>query len=249
MTLPFTGQAAVVTGATSGIGAAVAQALAAGGALVHALGRSASGNKGGRSPSGNEGARQIPDDTGALVWHRVDLTEDAGIVDFAATLDQDAGLDILVHGAGLYATGAVATAPVTEFDALWRINLRAPYLLTQALLPSLRRRRGQVVFVNSSVWANARAGLAAYAAGKYALKALADALRAEEGASGLRVLSVFPGRTATPMQAKIFAAEGGAYRPEALLQPEDIAATLVSALGLPRTAEVTDLHIRPGRKP
>ena len=154
-----------------------------------------------------------------------------------------------MHGAGLYATGPVATAPVATLDALWRINLRAPYLLTQALLPALRRRRGQIAFVNSSVWGNARAELTAYAASKYALKALADGLRAELGPEGLRVLSLFPGRTATRMQAAIFAAEGAAYRPEALLQPEDIAASLVAALALPRTAEVTDLHIRPGRKP
>jgi NAD(P)-dependent dehydrogenase (short-subunit alcohol dehydrogenase family) len=236
MSAPFAGQTAVVTGATSGIGAAIARALAAGGAVVHALGR------------------QIPDDARPLVWHRLDLAEDTAIADFAAALaramDQTgAGLDLLVHGAGLYATGPVATAPVTTLDALWRINLRAPYLLTQGLLPLLRRRQGQVAFVNSSVWANARAELVAYAASKYALKALADGLRAEVGPQGLRVISLFPGRSATPMQAAIFAAEGAAYHPEALLQPEDIAAALLAALALPRTAEVTDLHIRPGRNP
>jgi NADP-dependent 3-hydroxy acid dehydrogenase YdfG len=65
----------------------------------------------------------------------------------------------------------------------------------------------------------------------------------------VRVLSVFPGRTATPMQAEVHRAEGAAYHPTALLQPEDVAATLIAALALPRSAEVTDAHIRPARPP
>ena len=230
---PFAGQTAVVTGATSGIGAAIARALTDHGAMVYALGRRAGGEAG-----------------AGLAWHRVDLDEDAEIAAFAAVLAQEVeGLDILIHGAGLYNTGPVATTPVAALDRQWRINLRAPYLLTQQLLPLIRRRKGQIVFVNSSVWANARADVVAYAASKYALKALADGLRAEINPKGLRVLSLFPGRTATPMQAEIFALEGVPYRPETLLQPEDIATTLVAALALPRTAEITDLHIRPARKP
>ena len=128
------------------------------------------------------------------------------------------------------------------------MNARAPYLLTQALLPRLVARQGQVVVLNSSIWGNAHAGTAAYAGSKYALKAFTDALRAEVNPAGLRVLSVYPGRTATPMQAAVHRAEARRYDPEALLQPEDVAATILAALALPRTAELTDLHIRPARK-
>lgn len=70
-------------------------------------------------------------------------------------------------------------------------------------------------------------------------------LRAEVNSDGVRVLSVYPGRTAIPMQAAIIASEGRAHLPEKLLQPDDVAATVVSALMLPRTAEVTDVKIRP----
>ena len=109
----------------------------------------------------------------------------------------------------------------------------------------LRKRRGQVVFINSTAGLNASAGVGLYSATKHALKALADSLRAEVNSDGVRVLSVYPGRTAIPMQAAIIASEGRAYLPEKLLQPDDVAATVVSALMLPRTAEVTDVKIRP----
>ena len=225
----FTGQTAVVTGASSGIGAAIARALAAAGARVHALARAP-----------GEAAER-------LVWHRVDLAEDAAIEGFTAGLAPET-LDILVHGAGLLTSGTVAATPIAELDRQYQVNLRAPYLLTQGLLPALTRGRGQIVFVNSSVYGNARAGMTGYAASKYALKAFADALRAEVNDGGLRVLSIFPGRTASRMQAEVHAAEGRPYRPEALLRPGDIAQTVLGALALPRAAEVTDLHIRPAQK-
>ena len=127
----------------------------------------------------------------------------------------------------------------------YRTNVRGPYLLTQELLPLLLERQGQVVFINSSAGLTARANIAQYAATKHALKALADGLRDEVNPRGVRVLSVFPGRTATPTQQKLCGEEGRPYRPARLLQPEDVAAVVVNALCLPRTAEVTEIKIRP----
>ena len=118
--------------------------------------------------------------------------------------------------------------------------------LTRQLLPSLIARQGQVVFMNSSVGAAPEVGF--YSASKHALKALTDTLRVEVNPSGVRVLSVYPGRTATSMQEAIFAAEGRDYDPSRLLQPEDVAEMVLAALCLPRTAEVTDIHIRPMQK-
>ena len=102
--------------------------------------------------------------------------------------------------------------------------------------------------MNSTVGLQARAGVGAYAASKHALRAVADALREEVNPDGVRVLSVYPGRTATPQQAAIHAEEGTPYRPERLLQPADVAAAVVHALTMDRTAEITDLRVRPMQK-
>jgi NADP-dependent 3-hydroxy acid dehydrogenase YdfG len=109
----------------------------------------------------------------------------------------------------------------------------------------LKSSRGQIVFINSSVGLVARANVGQYAATKHALKAVADSLREEVNTDGVRILSVFPGRTATPMQTAVHEMEGRPYQPEHFIQPEDIADVVINALVLPRTAEVTDINIRP----
>jgi NADP-dependent 3-hydroxy acid dehydrogenase YdfG len=112
-------------------------------------------------------------------------------------------------------------------------------------LPMIKSRQGQIVFINSSAGSNARACVSQYAATKNALKAIADSLRAEVNIYGVRVVSVFPGRTATPMQEMIHRMEGKAYHPELLMQPENVAEMVIKTLSLPRTAEVTDILMRP----
>ena len=113
-------------------------------------------------------------------------------------------------------------------------NVLAAFALTKQLLPEICANRGQVVFVNSSVVNHPAPGNVTYAATKHALKGLADGLRQEVNAFGVRVISVFPDRTATPLQASLFELEGRRYVPTRLLQPEDVAAMVVQALALPR---------------
>jgi NADP-dependent 3-hydroxy acid dehydrogenase YdfG len=115
----------------------------------------------------------------------------------------------------------------------------------QIVLQLLRKAHGQVVFINSSAGLAARPDAAQFCATQHALKALADSTRAEVNQDGIRVLSVYPGRTATSRQAALYAKAGAKYRPELLLQPEDIASVVLNAITLPRTAEVTDIAIRP----
>ena len=236
------GHIAVVTGAGSGVGQAIAGALAAQGATVCLVGRTLA--------TLEATARGVNRAETLMRCYPTDLTHDGTVQALAEQLRRDwEGIDILVHSAGVHAMGKLEAAPVTDLDLQYRTNVRAPYLLTQALLPLLRRQQGQVVFINSSVGLTARGQVGPYAATKHALKALADSLREEVNAEGVRVLSVYLGRTASPMQARIHATEGKTYHPEYLLQPSDVAAVVLNALCLPRTAEVTDISIRPMRKP
>ena len=140
----------------------------------------------------------------------------------------------------------MAQASVADFDRQYAINVRAPYVRTQLLLPKLIATQGQIVFINSSAGVVAhRLKVGQYAATKHALKAIADNLRHEVNQEGVRVLTVYLGRTATPMQQAIFQDEGRPYHPEALIQPVDVASVVINVLCLPRTVEVTDVSIRP----
>jgi NADP-dependent 3-hydroxy acid dehydrogenase YdfG len=237
----LSGKSAVVTGASSGIGAAIAASLAAEGARLHLIGRNQAGLQAVAEASGKYSPR--------IRTYQADLSTDDGLEQLAASLLKDCErVDILVHSAGVIFTAPFETARREDFDCQYRTNVRAPYLLTQALLPMLRRDRGAVVFINSSAGLTTRASISQYSATKFALKAVADGLRAEVNEHGVRVLSVYPGRTASPQQAAIHQAEGKEYRPELLMQPGDVARIVVDALKVNTTAEVTDIQIRPMRK-
>jgi NADP-dependent 3-hydroxy acid dehydrogenase YdfG len=120
-----------------------------------------------------------------------------------------------------------------------------PFALTQALLPLLKSQQGQIVFINSAQGLLAKPNTGPFAATQHALKAITDSLRQEVSSDGMRVLSIFPGRTATPRMKALYEIEGRPYRPELLLQPEDIAQVVLNALLLPRTAEITNIELRP----
>ncbi|MFN7962733.1 MAG: SDR family NAD(P)-dependent oxidoreductase [Thermoanaerobaculia bacterium] len=227
----------LVTGASSGIGAAIARALAAQGARLVLCGRDRA-----RLAGVAEELRGVSPEVDV---QSADLEDEAALRRLAArVLGTFGGVDGLVHSAAAFTRGPVAELPVAELDAQFRLNLRAPYLLTQLLLPSILARRGQIVFVNSTTGKVTRAGVSAYAASKFGLRAFADCLREEVAREGVRVLSIYPGRTATPMQELVCRLEGIPYLPEKLLQAPDVAALVVAALALPRSAEVTEIDVR-----
>jgi NADP-dependent 3-hydroxy acid dehydrogenase YdfG len=232
---------AVITGASSPIGAAIATAIASTGAAVCLVGRNAE-----RLQAIAERVRKTA--RSALVI-KSDLTEESAVENLTRRLKKEfSPLDVLVHCAGAFTTGSIATTPITQLDALYRANVRMPFELTQALLPLLKSRSGQIVFINSSQGLTARANTGAYAATQHALKALADSLRQEINADSVRVVSLFLGRTATARMKALYQTEGRKYEPELLLQAEDIAQVVMASLQLPRTAEITDVAIRPFRK-
>jgi NAD(P)-dependent dehydrogenase (short-subunit alcohol dehydrogenase family) len=226
---------ALVTGASSGIGQAIAIALARAGATVGLLARNL--------VALNETAEMAGPKAFAVAC---DLVDDAQLNSVRKQVIERTGrLDILVHSAAVYHQGAFESSPVEDLDQEYRVNLRAPYVLTQQFLPDLKQSRGQVVFINSSTGVQVRPMVSQYAAVKHALKALADVIRMEVGPAGVRVISVYPGKTATPMQERRHAIEGKAYRPEELIQPADVAAAVEGALTMQRTAEMTDSQITP----
>jgi NADP-dependent 3-hydroxy acid dehydrogenase YdfG len=232
------GQLAVVTGASSGIGKAIALALAKEGAEVCLVARRLEALQGVAREAQTNGARSHV--------RPADLTVDEDIHNLSRGLQRDfERVDVLILCGGAISHGPLERASLANFDLMYRSNLRAHYALTQALMPLLRKRHGQIVFINSSAGLRSPATVGQFSATQHALRAVADSLRDEVNTDGIRVLSVYPGRTATPRMAALFEKEGRPYHPELLMQPEDIAAMVVHALSLPRTAEVTDISMRP----
>jgi short-subunit dehydrogenase len=232
----MTDRRAVVTGASSGIGRAVALKLASEGLAVTGIGRS----------------RERLDDVARAGEGRIDvLVADLGAAvgqeTLAAELASHDPVDILIHCAGAFAYATVAGTTPEIVDECLYVNVRAPFVITSALLPVIRARRGDIVFVNSTVLSGPGTNVAAYAASKHALKSLADSLRAEVSGDGVRVVSVYPGRTATPMQERVCAAEGSRYDPRTLLAPSEVADLIWAVLEMERSGEVIDITVRPLR--
>jgi NADP-dependent 3-hydroxy acid dehydrogenase YdfG len=233
---------AIVTGAGSGIGRAIVLELARWGVPCCLVGRTLSKLQEVARLTDELGVESIP--------IAADLGDLGAIVSLAQQIRSfGRRVVLLVHSAALMRFSRVEHSTVEDFTTMFEVNVLAPFALTKLLLPEICAARGQIVFINSSVVNHPAAGTAEYAATKHALKGLADGLRQEVNAAGVRVLSVYPGRTATPLQESVCEMEGRAYLPEALLQPEDVAATVVCALALPPSAEVTDILMRPASKP
>ena len=238
---PLTGRLAVVTGASSGVGRAIALALARQGAEICALGRNSDA-----LAQTVDAVQQLSSATA----FPLDLNKEEKFETLLRYVEEKAGkLDILIHSAGVIHQDPMERARIEDFDSQYATNVRAPYLLSQRLLPALMKAHGQIVFINSSAGiAVRRAEVGQYAATKHALRAIADSLREEVNPKGIRVVTLYLGRTATPMQQGLFQKEGRDYHPESLLQPENVASVVVHTLMLPGTAEVTDISIRPMTK-
>jgi NADP-dependent 3-hydroxy acid dehydrogenase YdfG len=231
------GHNCVVTGASSGIGREIAVELASAGATVCAVAR---------RRDELEATATLGRGGGRFELYEADLVDDKQVQRLGETLlARESGVHVLVHSAGTISRGDLEKAPISDLDRQYATNVRAPYLLTQILLPALCAIEGQIVFINSSASRIARANTSQYAATQHARRAIADSLREEINPQGVRVVAVYPGRTATPLQAKIHEIEGRSYVPERLMQPGDVASVVLNALTLPRSAELTDISVRP----
>ena len=242
--IALAGRAALVTGASSGIGRAVAALLAAEGCRLVLSGRSME-----RLRATADACRAAP----APKLCAGDLTDEAARGALADGVAEacPAGLDILVHCAAELRHGTIDAVSVDDFRRILEVNAVASFALLQRFSPVLRAD-SSVVLLNSSHGVAAPAGVGPYAASKHALRALTEAFRAEVNARGIRVTAIYCGKTATPMQRRIYAERGETARYDAIsdeiLQPEDVAAAILATIVLPARAEITDLYLRPARK-
>jgi short-subunit dehydrogenase len=174
------------------------------------------------------------------------LVADLSDLDSLDSVDLPGSLDSVVHAAGVVDLGSVAELTTKQWREHLDVNLLAPAELTRLALPGLRAARGTVVFVNSGAGLRANPEWAPYAASKHGLRALADALRAEEKGSGVRVTSVYPGRTATAMQERVHEQEGKKYDAGDWIRPETVADAIRHVIDLPRDATIPDVTVSPG---
>lgn len=221
----------VLTGAGSGIGLALARRLADRGDALVLIART------------DARAAELEDTFERAQVLVADLADPGTLNGLGRQVD--GGVDTLVHVAGVVDLAPVARLRLADWEEQVAVNLTAPAVLTRELLPHLRASSGTVVFVNSSAGLSASAEWSAYAASKFGLRALADALRAEEVESGVRVSTVYPSRTATPMQEKVHAQEGRTYDASRWISPETVVDTILHVIDLPADATIPDVTVRP----
>lgn len=240
---PLAGRVVAVTGASRGIGQALALQLATLGACVLAGARSSAGV-----------------DHPLVHVRHLDVTDESSVEAFAAAA-AELGADALVCNAGVGAFPHVEAATVQEYRRIFDTNVLGTLLPCRAFVPLWRRRHAaaqaaaqhgavpvassRVVIVTSDVSARSFAGGALYAGSKHAQRALAQALACEGQAYGLAVTEVRPGLTDTHFNGQV------AGRPEAAshLRPQDVAAAVAHALSTPAHARIDEIVLHPVAQP
>ncbi|MFI7701941.1 SDR family NAD(P)-dependent oxidoreductase [Nonomuraea sp. NPDC049480] len=212
----------LVTGATGGIGTALVRGLVRAGHQVTAVGR----------------------DVGRLDVHGIeaDLAEPGTL---AAALGELGDVHALIHCAGISPIAAVADGDPDTWERTLAVNVTSAAELVRLTLPALRRSRGHVIFVNASPGMTGVARWSAFVGSKAALRELADSLREEEAAHGVRVTTVYPAATATELLRGVRSTFGRPYDPDRCIRPETLAQMVVWALSAPADAYVSELSVLP----
>ena len=232
---PLAGALALVTGASRGIGLAIAQALAGAGARVVMLARS----------------RQLLHDVAAAIGpHAVPMACDlARAEDVERVLGDLASRfgtpDILVSNAGAFTLAPMGSTPMREVEALLAVNLLAPYRMANALVPAMKARgRGHVVTIGSIADRQTYSENAAYAAGKFGARAMHQVMREELRGSGVRVSLVSPGPVDTPLWDPIAPDTRPGFTPRAsMLRAQSVADAVRWVVTLPPDVNVDELRL------
>ncbi len=234
---PLAGRTALVTGASRGIGRAVALRFAHLGARLLLVARDQKALAAVRREIvdlANVTAEELP----------CDLSSASEIQTLSSRIDQAGGCDILVNSAGIGRIGApLHEIPLEDFDAVIATNLRAPFLLMRAVIPHMiARGTGDIVNISSLAGQGPLANGAAYAASKWALNGLSYSAAEELRSHNIRVSVVAPGSVNTDF------GRGGKDRTK-MLQPDDVAATVAMLVTQPRHAFISEVRMRPTQKP
>jgi short-subunit dehydrogenase len=230
----------ILTGASSGIGRATAVAWAARGAKLVLSGRNAVALE-----ATADEAEQAGGITSVVPGDVTDERHRVALVERAQTAF--GGLDVLVNNAGRGYYARARDVDLAELEALFALNAAAPLRLAQLALPALERSRGTIVMVSSIAGVIAAPRMGAYAASKFALEAIAQALRAECAASGVRVSVVRPGPVQTPFRKNSISRGGEAgVRPRGaeVQSAEEVARQIVAAVDRRRAVVETTLFVR-----
>jgi NADP-dependent 3-hydroxy acid dehydrogenase YdfG len=219
----------VITGATGGIGSAMVAMFADRGDDVFAMAR----------PSPTLDA--LCEATSAVAAP-IDLLRPSELPAAVRELER---IDVLIHAAGISEVATVEATPPDLWQQTMTTNVTGPAELTRALLPALRAARGRVVFINAVAGLHAVPKWSAYTASKAALTELADSLRLEEAAHGVRVTSIYPGGIATELLRKVRAGLGNAYDPALCVSPATLATVLATVLDAPADVDITDISLKP----
>ncbi|MCS5734714.1 SDR family oxidoreductase [Herbiconiux daphne] len=239
-TSTLTGKVALITGASSGIGEAIALTLSQAGALV-AVGARRTERLAGLT-------ERMPGET--LVLH-LDVTDAESVraaVD--ATVERFGRLDVLVNNAGVMLSGPVAGADPAEWKTMIDTNLLGTMYATHAALPHLLQSKGTIVQTSSTSGRVASAAGAVYSASKFGVNAFSEGLRQEVTAEGVRVVVIEPGFVATELASHTTNADMRALAQQLhesmrALQPDDIARAVLYAVSQPEHVSVNELLIRP----
>lgn len=195
----LTGRTALVTGASGGIGRAIAQRLAADGALVAV-------HYGSNQAAATETIARIHQDGGSAFAVQADLADDHGVDALFAGLDSNLsgrGLDILVNNAAAPPAGPIRTSTPEEFDRLFAVNVKAPFFIIQQAIPRLRDG-GRIITISSVATRVANPTQTSFAMTKGAVETMSFTLANELGARGITVNAVAPGATKTDVNAAVF---------------------------------------------
>lgn len=236
----FKEKIAVVTGATSGIGLVISLSLLKEGIKTYLIGRDFT------QLEKEISDRKLSKEKACFIF--MEFNQNFNVDEFIKETQDEDSIDILIHCAGTISFGAMQNENIEDLDKQYQINVRAPYVLTQALLPKIKKASGDILFMNSTAGINYWKKVGQYSASKHALKAIANSLRKELIDDKVRVSSLFLGSVDTPMQVRNQKLKGiQTYNPEIYMTPEIIADIVLFMIKLPNYASITDIIIKQNR--